>query len=170
MTTTTVRFLLLSKSRFWGSNIMDLSLGSVAEASSLGNFLMHTNCPLYIYHHYCSFSTKIPNNQISAKTPVLKQHFETMPQGFSNPVDLMWMVPWCLRGTMCCENAPGQTEVTAEVHSLVLRIYLTDVFVCQSCRDSWKSVYYSLWKCICLSSGPTCWSRFQSHQRSHNSY
>lgn len=166
MTKITVRLLLPSESRFWGSNTMHLSLGNVAEAPALGNFLTHTITTLLYLP--CSFSTKTPNKQTSAKKPLLKQHFEIMPQGFSKPVDLMWIVPWCLRGTTCCEDAPGQTEVTAEVHSLVLHIYLADMFICQSCHDFWKSVYYSLWKCICLSSGPACWSKFQSHQRSHN--
>lgn len=173
MTKITVRLLLLSKSRFWGSNIMHLSLGNIAETSSLGNSFWGTQLQtalLYLLPILLLLYKNSQQTNTSAKKPLLKEHFETMPQGFSNPVDVMWIVPWCLRGTTCCENAPGQTEVTAEVHGLVLHIYLADMLVCQSCHDFWKSVYYSLWKCVCLSSGPMCWSRFQSHQRSHNSH
>lgn len=71
---------------------------------------MHTitNCPLLFTIYTAPSLQKIPNQQTSAKKPLLKEHFETMPQGFSNPDDVMWILPWCLRGPRAVKMPQGR--------------------------------------------------------------
>jgi len=92
---------------------MYLSLGNVPKASTLGDPFcrtqLHTTL-LYLPSLLLILSEKPQRPTCRQRWPLLRQQFETVPEGFTTSVDLTWMLPQCW--SVLRKSAPGQSEVT----------------------------------------------------------